>query len=137
MSNACFLLLDNDKLLDPVAVECIQTKIQAALEEFLYCQYPYQQPLRFGRILLRIMSLRRSDYKDALKGVLTLSGNMESAIQGECSAHQNKHRDQGTGLPLQASSHSPLNGRSNIPFELYHQALREHFERSLYASHTT
>jgi len=42
---------------DPAHVESIQEKAQCALEEYTRCQYP-GQPSRFGRLLLRLPSVR-------------------------------------------------------------------------------
>lgn len=38
-----------------MVVECVQTKTQAALEEYLHYQFPYQYPLRFGQLVLRLL----------------------------------------------------------------------------------
>ncbi|KAF5404502.1 hypothetical protein PHET_01934 [Paragonimus heterotremus] len=46
-------------LSDPVTVECIQEKIQSALEEYGRHQFAHHQPFRFGRLLLRLPKLRQ------------------------------------------------------------------------------
>lgn len=52
-----FFLLDAMGLSDVAHVESIQEKSQCALEEYVRNQYP-SQPNRFGRLLLRLPSLR-------------------------------------------------------------------------------
>lgn len=44
-------------LSDPMHVESLQEKAQCALEEYERTQYP-GQPLRYGKLLLRLPSLR-------------------------------------------------------------------------------
>lgn len=51
------LVLDAMGLSDVAHVESIQEKSQCALEEYVRNQYP-SQPNRFGRLLLRLPSLR-------------------------------------------------------------------------------
>lgn len=55
--NACSFSLDAMGLSDVAHVESIQEKSQCALEEYVRNQYP-SQPNRFGRLLLRLPSLR-------------------------------------------------------------------------------
>ncbi|VDN39215.1 unnamed protein product [Dibothriocephalus latus] len=50
---------DAPGLIDAFNVDCTQTKIQGAFEEYLRYQLPHQSPLRFGHILLRLHGLRR------------------------------------------------------------------------------
>lgn len=52
-----FFFLDAMGLSDVAHVESIQEKSQCALEEYVRNQYP-SQPNRFGRLLLRLPSLR-------------------------------------------------------------------------------
>lgn len=54
----CFpFLLDACGLSDVAHVESLQEKSQCALEEYVRSQYP-NQPTRFGKLLLRLPSLR-------------------------------------------------------------------------------
>ncbi|KAF8571549.1 hypothetical protein P879_01183 [Paragonimus westermani] len=46
-------------LTDPITVECIQEKVQSALEEYDRHQFAHHQPFRFGRLLLRLPKLRQ------------------------------------------------------------------------------
>ncbi|TGZ74072.1 hypothetical protein CRM22_001145 [Opisthorchis felineus] len=46
-------------LCDSATVECIQEKIQSALEEYDRGQFSHNQPFRFGRLLLRLPRLRQ------------------------------------------------------------------------------
>ncbi|OON18329.1 Ligand-binding domain of nuclear hormone receptor, partial [Opisthorchis viverrini] len=46
-------------LCDSATVECIQEKIQSALEEYDRSQFSLTQPFRFGRLLLRLPRLRQ------------------------------------------------------------------------------
>ncbi|CAL8096005.1 unnamed protein product [Calicophoron daubneyi] len=46
-------------LVDPVTVDCIQEKVQSALEEYDRYQYGQHQPFRFGRLLLRLPRLKQ------------------------------------------------------------------------------
>ncbi|KAG5449424.1 Nuclear receptor sub 2 group F member 5 [Clonorchis sinensis] len=46
-------------LCDSATVECIQEKIQSALEEYDRGQFSHTQPFRFGRLLLRLPRLRQ------------------------------------------------------------------------------
>ena len=51
------LFLDACGLSDAVHIESLQEKSQCALEEYVRTQYP-NQPTRFGKLLLRMPSLR-------------------------------------------------------------------------------
>ena len=51
------LILDACGLSDPNHIEQLQEKSQCALEEYCRTQYP-NQPTRFGKLLLRLPSLR-------------------------------------------------------------------------------
>ena len=51
------LLLDAPGLGDPQFIETLQEKTQCALEDYTKTQYP-NQPTRFGKLLLRLPSLR-------------------------------------------------------------------------------
>ena len=53
----CFIFLDAIGLNNAQAIEQLQEKSQCALEEYCRTQYP-NQPTRFGRLLLRLPSLR-------------------------------------------------------------------------------
>lgn len=58
--NVCFfyrLLSDACGLSDVAHIESLQEKSQCALEEYCRTQYP-NQPIRFGKLLLRLPSLR-------------------------------------------------------------------------------
>lgn len=44
-------------LTDTTHIDSLQEKSQCALEEYVRCQYP-NQPARFGKLLLRLPSLR-------------------------------------------------------------------------------
>jgi nuclear receptor subfamily 2 group F protein 3 len=52
-----FSLLDAPGLSNPQVIEQLQEKSQCALEEYCRSQYP-NQPSRFGKLLLRLPSLR-------------------------------------------------------------------------------
>lgn len=52
-----FVLTDASGLTDPQYIESLQEKTQCALEEYTRNQYP-NQPTRFGKLLLRLPSLR-------------------------------------------------------------------------------
>ena len=52
-----FLLTDACGLSDAAHIEALQEKSQCALEEYVRSQYP-NQPNRFGKLLLRLPSLR-------------------------------------------------------------------------------
>lgn len=52
-----FLLTDACGLSDVAHIESLQEKSQCALEEYCRSQYP-NQPTRFGKLLLRLPSLR-------------------------------------------------------------------------------
>ncbi|VDM01382.1 unnamed protein product [Schistocephalus solidus] len=60
---------DAPGLTDTFNIDCTQTKIQGAFEEYLHYQLPHQSPLRFGHILLRLHGLRRVD-KDVYEELL-------------------------------------------------------------------
>lgn len=53
----CFLCSDACGLSDAAHIESLQEKSQCALEEYVRSQYP-NQPSRFGKLLLRLPSLR-------------------------------------------------------------------------------
>lgn len=55
--NAFLSLIDACGLSDVAHVESLQEKSQCALEEYVRSQYP-NQPTRFGKLLLRLPSLR-------------------------------------------------------------------------------
>jgi hypothetical protein len=52
-----FYLADASGLSDPQYIDSLQEKTQCALEEYSKAQYP-NQPTRFGKLLLRLPSLR-------------------------------------------------------------------------------
>ena len=58
-SNCCFVCLSSDgcTITDANHIDSIQEKSQCALEEYCRSQYP-NQPTRFGKLLLRLPSLR-------------------------------------------------------------------------------
>ncbi len=53
----CFVYSDACGLSDAAHIESLQEKSQCALEEYVRSQYP-NQPSRFGKLLLRLPSLR-------------------------------------------------------------------------------
>lgn len=53
----CCSLADAHGLNDAAHIESVQEKSQCALEEYVRTQYP-NQPTRFGKLLLRLPSLR-------------------------------------------------------------------------------
>ena len=55
--NLCNVVLDAPSLTDVQTIEQLQEKSQCALEEYCRTQYP-NQPMRFGKLLLRLPSLR-------------------------------------------------------------------------------
>merc|ERR1712122_12954 len=56
-SDSIFLITDAPSLTDVQTIEQLQEKSQCALEEYCRTQYP-NQPMRFGKLLLRLPSLR-------------------------------------------------------------------------------
>ena len=55
--SSIFLIADACGLSDATTIEQLQEKSQCALEEYCRTQYP-NQPTRFGKLLLRLPSLR-------------------------------------------------------------------------------
>lgn len=53
----CLCFSDASGLTDPQYIDSLQEKTQCALEEYSKAQYP-NQPTRFGKLLLRLPSLR-------------------------------------------------------------------------------
>ena len=56
-SDSIFLITDAPSLTDVQTIGQLQEKSQCALEEYCRTQYP-NQPMRFGKLLLRLPSLR-------------------------------------------------------------------------------
>ena len=57
VNNGALLVADACGLSDVAHIESLQEKSQCALEEYCRTQYP-NQPTRFGKLLLRLPSLR-------------------------------------------------------------------------------